>query len=277
MEKIDLLIWDDTAAAAAKPSTYRGSAPARCRPRPTCRGRPCCSARARLCGATRRSGSTRSTSGPTSVEQVPGDAYLVTESVPQAVQPGELLTHFSWFPKPDRLSEEEFFHGWHTIHTPSSARLHPLRQGYVRDAVARTLTPGSPPVRAIVSEFFAEDDYLDPARLFAPDELTTTIEELPLVRRPGGRVELPAPAPRLEAQPVGWHACRPTCSPTVGIASCERRRVTSRAPTTTRSRPSRSPPRQTSIAGGSTTSSARSGTSTSPCFSGPSARPRSLR
>ena len=67
------------------------------------------------------------------------------------------------------------------IHTPSSAQLHPLRQGYVRDAVARTLTPGSPPVRAIVSEFFAEDVYLDPARLFgSPDALTATVEELPL-------------------------------------------------------------------------------------------------
>jgi len=118
---------------------------------------------------------------PDVVRQVPGDAYLVTESVPQPVEPGEWLTHFTWFPKPDRLSDEDFFHGWHMIHTPSSALLHPLRQGYVRDAVARTLTPGSPPVRAIVSEFFAEDVYLDPARLFgSPDALTATVEELPL-------------------------------------------------------------------------------------------------
>jgi hypothetical protein len=56
-----------------------------------------------------------------------------------------------------------------------------LRRGYVRDAVARTLTPGSPPVRAIVSEYFAEEVYLDPGRLFgAPEELTRTVEELPL-------------------------------------------------------------------------------------------------
>jgi hypothetical protein len=180
MEKIDLLIWDDTAAAAAKSLDVPGLRSLQV------------SVAADLAGATLLLGKGPTLRGyaeiwvdsvdawPDLVEQVPGDAYLVTESVPQAVQPGELLTHFSWFPKPDRLSEEEFFHGWHTIHTPSSARLHPNRQGYVRDAVARTLTPGSPPVRAIVSEFFAEDDYLDPARLFAPDELTTTIEELPL-------------------------------------------------------------------------------------------------
>jgi len=115
------------------------------------------------------------------VAQVPSDAYVVTESIPQlpSDEP-DLLTHLSWFPKPDRLTEDEFFHGWHDVHTPSSFRLHPLRQGYVRDAVARTLSAGSPPVRAIVSEYFREDDYVDPSRLFAEGELETTIEELPL-------------------------------------------------------------------------------------------------
>jgi hypothetical protein len=116
------------------------------------------------------------------VEQVPGDLYLVTSSQPQARAdvPG-LLTHLSWFPKPDRLSEEEFFHGWHEVHTPTTGALHPLRQGYTRDAVARTLTPGSPAVRAIVSEYFATEDYLDPARLFGSSEaLNASIEELPL-------------------------------------------------------------------------------------------------
>ena len=116
------------------------------------------------------------------VAQVPGDLYLVTSSQPQArtAQSG-LLTHLSWFPKPDRLSDAEFFHGWHEVHTPTTGELHPLRQGYTRDAVARTLTPGSPPVRAIVSEYFATDDYLDPSRLFGSREaLNASVEELPL-------------------------------------------------------------------------------------------------
>jgi hypothetical protein len=79
------------------------------------------------------------------------------------------------------LSEDEFFSGWHVVHTPSSDALHPRRQGYVRDAVAPTLTPGSPPVRAIVSELFLLPDYLDPTRLFGgPGALRTTMEELPL-------------------------------------------------------------------------------------------------
>ena len=181
MEKIDLLIWDDGAAARASDLDVPGLRSAQV------------SAAADLPGATLLMGKGQALRGvaelwvesvdvwPDVVRQVPGDAYLVTESVPQAVEPGEWLTHFTWFPKPDRLSDEEFFHGWHMVHTPSSALLHPLRQGYVRDAVARTLTPGSPPVRAIVSEFFAEDVYLDPARLFgSPDALTATVEELPL-------------------------------------------------------------------------------------------------
>jgi hypothetical protein len=112
------------------------------------------------------------------VEQVlpePYDGYLVTESEPQPLtdrhwpdgeqSPG--ISHVTWFPKPERLTEEEFLHGWHEVHTPHSAALHPLRWTYVRDTVVRTLTPGSPPVRAIVVERFREvRDYADPKRLF---------------------------------------------------------------------------------------------------------------
>lgn len=118
---------------------------------------------------------------PVLVEKVPSDAYLVTESVPQSVSPADkLLTHLTWFPKPSRLTEEEFFHGWHVQHTPSSASLHPQRKGYVRDSVTRTLTRGSPAVRAIVCEYFTPADYLDPARLFGSKEaLERTMAELP--------------------------------------------------------------------------------------------------
>lgn len=118
------------------------------------------------------------------------DGYLVTESVPQpcpdrdwldgAQSPG--VTHFTWFPKPDHLSDEAFYHGWHEIHTPSSFELHPLRWEYVRNAVARVLTPGSPPIRAIVAERFRTiEDYTDPDRLYGSKEaLKRTVEELPL-------------------------------------------------------------------------------------------------
>ncbi|HZN14296.1 MAG TPA: hypothetical protein VFB78_08530 [Acidimicrobiales bacterium] len=118
------------------------------------------------------------------------DGYLVTESVPQRRadrgwgdgerSPG--VTHCTWFPKPDRLSDEDFYRGWHDIHTPASFRLHPLRWEYVRDAVARPVTAAAPPVRAIVFERFRTvEDYADPSRLYGPPEtLDETMRDLPL-------------------------------------------------------------------------------------------------
>jgi hypothetical protein len=182
MEKLDLLVWDDEAVAAAGDLDAQGlrsvtvSRAARL-PKPTLlMGRG-----ADLAGLVQVWVDSVDV-WPEIVARVPGDAYLVTESVPQPVAASSgLLTHLTWFPKPDRLSEDEFFHGWHVVHTPSSAALHPRRQGYVRDAVARRLTVDSPPVRAIVSEFFELDDYLDPKRLFGGQEaLQRTVDELPL-------------------------------------------------------------------------------------------------
>jgi hypothetical protein len=182
VEKLDLLVWTDDAVEAATRLDVAGLRSATV------------SRAARLEKATLLMGRGGELAGlvqlwvdsvdvwPDIVEQVPSDAYLVTESVPQPVSDEpQLLTHLTWFPKPDGLTDEQFFHGWHVVHTPSSVALHPRRQGYVRDAVARTLSAGSPPVRAVVSEFFRLDDYLDPARLFGgPEALQRTAEELPL-------------------------------------------------------------------------------------------------
>ena len=181
MEKLDLLLWTDDAVAAAARLDVAGLRSVTV------------SGAARLEKATLLMGRGAELAGfvqlwvdsvdvwPDVIDQVPSDAYLVTESVPQVSDTPGLLTHLTWFPKPDRLTDDQFFHGWHLVHTPSSVALHPRRQGYVRDAVARTLTAGSPPVRAIVSEFFLLDDYLDPARLFGgPEALQRTAEELPL-------------------------------------------------------------------------------------------------
>lgn len=182
MEKLDVLVWSDEAVDAAKGLDVPGLRSVTV------------SRAARLPKATLLMGRGPELAGFVSlwvdsvdvwrevVDQVPGDAYLVTESVPQPVSSGSgLLTHLTWFPKPERLTDEQFYAGWHDVHTPSSAGLHPRRQGYVRDAVARRLTPGSPPVRALVSEFFALEDYVDPARLFGgPETLQRTAEELPL-------------------------------------------------------------------------------------------------
>lgn len=102
------------------------------------------------------------------------NAYLVTESVPQRWagrdwsdrrrSPGATLV--TAFPKPERLSDEQFYGHWHGSHTPLSFEIHPFKQ-YVRNAVARSLTPDAPPYRGIVEERVAElEDALDMRRFF---------------------------------------------------------------------------------------------------------------
>ena len=101
-------------------------------------------------------------------------AYLVTESVPMQYpdrswpdgekSPG--VTLFTAFPKPDRLTDEQFFGHWHGSHTPLSFEIHPLWR-YIRNGVARPLTAGASPYRGIVEERFRMiEDALDMERLF---------------------------------------------------------------------------------------------------------------
>jgi len=130
------------------------------------------------------------------------DGYLVTESVPQPCtdrawpdgtrSPG--VTHFTWFEKPAAVTDEAFFHAWHEVHTPFSFELHPRRWCYVRNSVVRTLTPASPPVRAIVVERFRElADYTDPKRLFGSKDV---------LARSGAEVGEYADAKRLHSVPL---------------------------------------------------------------------------
>lgn len=181
MEKVDLLVWDATALDAAASLRGLGIHEVSVGRTADLPNAPLLMGRGRKLAGLVQLWVDSVDVWPSLVEQVPSDAYLVTESVPQPVSPADkLLTHLTWFPKPPRLSEEEFFDGWHVKHTPSSASLHPHRQGYVRDSVTRTLTKGSPPVRAIVCEYFAPADYLNPERLFGSQEaLERTMAELP--------------------------------------------------------------------------------------------------
>ena len=103
--------------------------------------------------------------------------YLVAESVPlrcpdRTWADGERsagVTLWTAFPKPDRLTDEAFFAHWYGSHTPLSFEIHPLWQ-YVRNAVARPLTPAAPPWRAIVEERFRTlDEILDMKRFFGGD------------------------------------------------------------------------------------------------------------
>lgn len=102
------------------------------------------------------------------------DGYLVTESMPLRCpdrdwpdgtrSPG--VTLWTAFPKPDRVSDEQFYARWHGSHTPLSFEIHPLWE-YTRNAVARAITPGAPPHRAIVEERFRTlEELIDPMKFF---------------------------------------------------------------------------------------------------------------
>jgi hypothetical protein len=105
--------------------------------------------------------------------------YLVTESVlqPYTVEwnegerrPG--VTQFTANAKPAAVSEAEFYHNWQVKHSAISFDLHPLRWSYVRNAVARALTPDAPPYRAIVLEHFRElRDFTDESRYFGDPQV----------------------------------------------------------------------------------------------------------
>lgn len=100
--------------------------------------------------------------------------YLVTESVPQQAartwrdgerRPG--VTQLAVIGKDPKISDDEFYHNWQVLHSPFSFRLHPLRTEYIRNAVARVLTPGSEPYRIIVLEQWAAlRDFTEDARYF---------------------------------------------------------------------------------------------------------------
>jgi hypothetical protein len=115
------------------------------------------------------------------------DGYLVTESVPLRCpdrdwpdgtrSPG--VTLWTAFPKPERVSDEQFYARWHGSHTPLSFEIHPLWE-YTRNAVARAITPGAPPHRAIVEERFRTvEELIDPNQFFgAPDNIQRVLADI---------------------------------------------------------------------------------------------------
>ncbi|PLW69828.1 hypothetical protein [Pseudohalioglobus lutimaris] len=109
--------------------------------------------------------------------------YLVTESVPQGFEPEweggarrPGVTQFGMNGKPDNVSLEDFYHNWQVTHSQQSFDLHPLRWSYVRNAVARPLTPGAPTHMAIVSEHFHTlEDFVEDERYFGSEEAVNTM------------------------------------------------------------------------------------------------------
>jgi EthD domain-containing protein len=114
--------------------------------------------------------------------------YLVTESVPieypdrdwadGTKSPG--VTLVSAFPKPERLSDEQFYGHWHGVHTPLSFEIHPFWR-YIRNAVARRVTAEGPPYRGIVEERVRDiEDVIDVMRLFRgkSENITRGLEDV---------------------------------------------------------------------------------------------------
>lgn len=116
------------------------------------------------------------------------DGFLVTESLPQAFEPDweggarrPGVTQFGANGKPANVTDEEFYYNWQVLHSTQSFELHPLRWSYVRNSVARTLTAGAPPYRAITSEHFrALADFTDDQRYFgSPEAVAEMLGHLP--------------------------------------------------------------------------------------------------
>ncbi len=104
--------------------------------------------------------------------------YLVTESMvqktPRTWRDGERrpgVTQLAVICKAPGVDEEAFYHNWQQVHSVQSFALHPLRVSYVRNAVARVLTPGARDYRIIVLEHWRElRDFTEDARYFGSAE-----------------------------------------------------------------------------------------------------------
>jgi hypothetical protein len=99
--------------------------------------------------------------------------YLVTESLycdygdnehapPRSWPDGQRspgIVALSVFDKPPGVTDETFYAHWYGHQSPMSEWMQP-RTRYVRNAVARALTPGAPQYRAIVEEAWASPETL---------------------------------------------------------------------------------------------------------------------
>ena len=109
--------------------------------------------------------------------------YLVTESIPTDYGDNQWSAARDWpdgqrstgvvmltlIERPERLSPEQWYAHWYGTQTPMSTEIQP-RIRYVRNAVARPLTPGAPPYRGIVEEAWPSAETVnDPMRFYLAD------------------------------------------------------------------------------------------------------------
>jgi len=67
--------------------------------------------------------------------------------------------------RPARLTEAEWIRHWHTVQSPVSESMQP-RTRYVRNAVARPVTDGAPPIEGIVEEAWPSPEHVTDPMLF---------------------------------------------------------------------------------------------------------------
>lgn len=101
--------------------------------------------------------------------------YLVTESTmdpcPHEVDDGDRVPGVSQWTindKPDAVSMEDFYREW-AVHSEISFDLHPHRDSYIRNAVARALTPAAPRYLGIVIERFPSLEHFVDESLYFGD------------------------------------------------------------------------------------------------------------
>ncbi len=110
--------------------------------------------------------------------------YVVTESVPRwrtdrstsadEPRPGLIVT--STLCCAVGMTPGDFLVHWRHVHMPMSLRIHPQRT-YVRNVVARPLTPDAPEIDAICEEGFEQlDDILEPRRFYGADGDPSRVE-----------------------------------------------------------------------------------------------------
>jgi hypothetical protein len=105
--------------------------------------------------------------------------YLVTESLytdyggnrfasPRTWPDGERspgVVMVTLLRRPRRLGVDEWITHWHTVQSPVSEAMQP-RMRYVRNAVARPITPDAPPIEGIVEEAWPSPEHVTDPMLF---------------------------------------------------------------------------------------------------------------
>lgn len=67
--------------------------------------------------------------------------------------------------RPAHMNEDDWITHWHTVQSPVSESMQP-RMRYVRNAVARAITPDAPPIEGIVEEAWPSPEHMTDPMLF---------------------------------------------------------------------------------------------------------------